>query len=78
MPIGRLAGGGRQNVDLAVCHYIQGVSCIARMKENLTIVEVAGADERKNSFDFFRRQTSQQLAFREQLDRLLRILLLAP
>ncbi len=47
------------------------------MEENLTIVEVAGADERKDSFDFFGRQMAQKVAFRQQLDRLLRILLLA-
>lgn len=52
-------------------------SCIARMEENLTIVEVAGADKRKNSFDFFGRQMAQKVAFRQQLYPLLRILLLA-
>ena len=54
-----------------------GGSCIARMEENLTIVEVAGADKRKNSFDFFGRQMAQKVAFRQQLYPLLRILPLA-
>jgi len=46
------------------------------MEEDLTILEMAGADERKDSFDFFGRQMAQQIAFRQQLDPLLRILLL--
>jgi hypothetical protein len=45
--------------------------------ERLPVVEVAGADERKDSFDFLGRHMAQKVAFRQQLDHLLRIFLVA-
>ena len=73
-----VAGREPKHVDLALRHDVERVSSVAGTEENLAIVEVAVADAWQDSFDFFRRQMAQQIAFRQQLDRLFRILLLAP
>ena len=67
----------RRYIDLASRHDIQRVAGIAGVEENLTIIEMAGADAGQNSFDLFGWQMTQQIAFREQLNRFLRVLLLA-
>src|SRR5271169_7014917 len=73
--VARLPARARQHVDLAARYDVERVARIAGTRETLATVEMPVADTGQDSFDLFGRM-AQQIAFRQQLDCLFRILLL--